>query len=61
MSLQDGKDGRISTLLKKMDLENRIVTPYEEAVVGVINWNAVNEKIENLSEVSLDYLKENIS
>ena len=61
LSLQDGKDGRISTLLKKMDLENRIVTPYEEAVVGVINWNAVNEKIENLSEVSLDYLKENIS
>lgn len=60
IDLNDGNDGRISSLLERFDLSNRMVKldaiPTEEN----INWIEINNKLCNYKEPSLSYLYNNI-
>lgn len=53
-----GKDERLLSLLKSLNLESRILSPQTDAnaIESPINYNLVNEKITEMKKTSIDYL-----
>lgn len=56
-----GANDRISTLLNKCNLEKRIVEQFSEEIISQeIDWNTVNEKLEQYKKASFEFINKNI-
>lgn len=56
IKLGDGRDGRVESILKKVDLQDRFVELPFTSKDELINWNAVNDRLNNLRKESQHYL-----
>lgn len=56
LKLSDGKDGRVESLLKQLDIPERLVNINTEKSLPDLNWNRVHSRLNHLRDSSIQYL-----
>lgn len=56
--LNDGKDARVINLLSQIGLSERGISEYIDQTLSPINWEYVDEKVKEMRQKSVDYLKQ---
>ncbi len=57
---EDNFNSRINTLIEEMEIKKREITNGKELTQKSIDWEKINEKMANIRNKSLDFLKESV-
>lgn len=61
IKLNNSLDSRSESLLKKLELENRLISPESQVQITNIDYNVANKYLEDLKNYSVDYLYNSIN